>query len=156
MTDKQQPEALELASVAESADLVGYPTAKKANAYYLCLLEDCAQMIRKLHAENESLRAKLKTYEDLGEAADNMQLLRMGYAAARLEIESLRSQAPQPSPAAQVDALDAARWHWLAGYLVGPRTDLDDEIVASETVNDLRKLVDAARAAQEDKSCPKE
>ena len=39
---------------------------------------------------------------------------------------------------------DAACWQWLAEYLVGPRTDLDDEIVASETVNDLRKLVKAA------------
>ena len=43
-------------------------------------------------------------------------------------------------------AEDAANWHWLASYLVGPRTDLDDEIVASESVNDLRKLVSAARA----------
>ena len=42
------------------------------------------------------------------------------------------------------DAEDAALWHWLAEYLVGTRTDLDDEIVASETVNDLRKLVKAA------------
>ena len=39
---------------------------------------------------------------------------------------------------------DAALWRWLAEYLVGTRTDLDDEIVASETVNDLRKLVEAA------------
>lgn len=39
---------------------------------------------------------------------------------------------------------DAALWHWLAEYLVGTRTDLDDEIVASETVNDLRKLVESA------------
>lgn len=39
---------------------------------------------------------------------------------------------------------DAALWHWLAEYLVGTRTDLDEEIVASETVNDLRKLVKAA------------
>ena len=39
---------------------------------------------------------------------------------------------------------DAALWHWLAEYLVGTRTDLDDEIVASETVNELRKLVEAA------------
>ena len=57
MTNRQQPDALEIASIAESADLAGYPTAKKANAYYLCLLEDCAQMIRRLHAENETLRA---------------------------------------------------------------------------------------------------
>ena len=56
---------------------------------------------------------------------------------ALLEAET----APQPSPAAQEDA---ACWHWLAEYLVGTRTDLDDEIVASETVNDLRKLVEAA------------
>ena len=48
---------------------------------------------------------------------------------------------------AQADSVqeDAACWHWLAEYLVGPRTDLDDEIVASETVNDLRKLVESAR-----------
>ena len=70
MTDKQ-PDALKLAYFAETANLAGYPTAKKTNAYYLCLLEDCAQMIRRLHAENETLRA--------------------GYAAARLEIESLKA-----------------------------------------------------------------
>ena len=58
-------DALKLAYFAETANLAGYPTAKKANAYYLCLLEDCAQMIRRLHAENEALRS--------------------GYAAARLE-----------------------------------------------------------------------
>ena len=46
---------------------------------------------------------------------------------------------------------DAARWRWMAEYLVGPRTDLDDEIVASETVNELRKLVDADRALKEGK-----
>ena len=50
------------------------------------------------------------------------------------------------SVSAQTDSVqeDAALWHWLAEYLVGTRTDLDDEIVASETVNDLRKLVKAA------------
>ena len=55
--------------------------------------------------------------------------------------------APQPTPTAQAANSvqeDAALWHWLAEYLVGTRTDLDDEIVASETVNDLRKLVEAA------------
>ena len=60
-----------------------------------------------------------------------------------------RYTAPQPSPTAQAAQAasvqeDAALWHWLAEYLVGPRTELDDEIVASETVNDLRKLVEAA------------
>ena len=51
------------------------------------------------------------------------------------------------APTAQADSAqeDAARYRWLAEYLVGTRTALDDEIVASETVNDLRKLVEAAR-----------
>ena len=51
--------------------------------------------------------------------------------------------AAEPANADRVQE-DAALWHWLAEYLVGTRTDLDDEIVASETVNDLRKLVKAA------------
>ena len=53
-------------------------------------------------------------------------------------------QPPTTSPQADSVQEDAALWHWLAEYLVGTRTDLDDEIVASETVNDLRKLVKAA------------
>ena len=60
---------------------------------------------------------------------------------------TLMQDTPHPSPTAQsADSVqeDAALWHWLAEYLVGTRTDLDDEIVASETVNDLRKLVKAA------------
>jgi hypothetical protein len=55
---------------------------------------------------------------------------------------TLPAEQAAPAPVAE----DAANWHWLASYLVGPRTDLDDEIVASESVNDLRKLVSAARA----------
>ena len=51
---------------------------------------------------------------------------------------------PEPVTDAESVLEDAACWHWLAEYLVGTRTDLDDEIVASETVNDLRKLVKAA------------
>ena len=43
---------------------------------------------------------------------------------------------------------DAARWHWMAEYIVGTRTDLDDEIIASATVDELRKLVDADLAAR--------
>lgn len=42
---------------------------------------------------------------------------------------------------------DAARWHWMAEYIVGTRTELDDDLIASATVDDLRKLVDADRAA---------
>ena len=83
MTDKQ-PEALRLADELE-APIDGFPEATE-------LESKAAAELRRLHAELETLREKLKTYEDLGDAADDMQLLRMGYAAARLEIESLKSQ----------------------------------------------------------------
>ena len=43
---------------------------------------------------------------------------------------------------------DAARWHWMAEYIVGTRTDLDDELIASATVDELSKLVDADLAAR--------
>ena len=59
--------------------------------------------------------------------------------------------APQPSPTAQAaDSVleDAARWHWMADYIVGTRTDLDDELIACPTVDELRKLVDADLAAR--------
>ena len=50
----------------------------------------------------------------------------------------------------QADSMleDAARWHWMAEYIVGTRTDLDDEIIASATVDELRKLVDADLATR--------
>lgn len=59
---------------------------------------------------------------------------------------TMQSTSPNPAPAPLSDDVvkDAARWHWLAEYLVGTRTYLDDEIMASKTVNDLRKLVEAA------------
>ena len=55
-----------------------------------------------------------------------------------------------PTPPAQADSVqeDAARWHWMAEYIVGTRTDLDDELIASATVDELRKLVDADLAAR--------
>lgn len=51
-----------------------------------------AAELRRLHAENGRLASRLKAYEDLGGAADDVQLLRMGYAAARLEIQSLQAR----------------------------------------------------------------
>ena len=51
-----------------------------------------AAELRRQHAEIETLRSKLKTLEDLGPAGDDVQILRMGYAAARLEIESLQAR----------------------------------------------------------------
>lgn len=57
-----------------------------------------------------------------------------------------RALCKQPTSAQAADSVqeDAACWQWLAEYLVGTRTDLDDEIVACETVNDLRNLVESA------------
>ena len=60
----------------------------------------------------------------------------------------------QPAPVEVADAMadsvleDAARWHWMAEYIVGTRTDLDDDLIASATVDELRKLVDADLATR--------
>ena len=85
------------------------------------------------------------------QGADRPMFAAVEYAvfqkAVGLYLAALASTPAQPvaEPAIADSALeDAACWHWLAEYLVGTRTDLDDEIVASETVNDLRKLVKAA------------
>ena len=71
-------------------------------------------------------------------------LVRKGLNGAPLRDAGIESDPTPPAKAADSVQEDAARWHWLAEYLVGTRTDLDDEIVASKTVNDLRKLVEAA------------
>lgn len=130
MTDKPQPEAFcwatELAMVRDPVTL----TVKEArevsdemqrmhaeletltlyknlaDEYGLSIFKD----LKDLTTEIENLREKLKTYEDLGGAADDVQLLRMGYAAARLEVESLKAQLAErashgqaPAPAATGD-----------------------------------------------------
>ena len=77
----------------------------------------------------EALKAHRLPHDTPSQLADSF---RIGWMACR-----------ELAQAASVQE-DAACWHWLAEYLVGTRTDLDDEIVASETVNDLRKLVEAA------------
>ena len=78
----------------------------------------------------EALKAHRLPHDTPSQLADSF---RIGWMACCREL-------------AQADSVqeDAALWRWLAEYLVGTRTDLDDEIVASETVNDLRKLVKAA------------
>ena len=172
--NKQQPEALRLAEMLTADEWPG-------NVTLVSYAQECVAELLRQHAENETVRA--------------------GYAAARLEIESLKARLhaakqinaaradsvpavsdlpPLPAPdlrdvgtkpqeikeflkgyateyartaiaaRAPADSVqeDTALWRWLAEYLVGPRTDLDDEIVASKTVNDLRKLVEAAIAAQ--------
>ena len=77
MTDKQQPDKFDWAT--ELSDAQGHVTLS-------------AQEAKEIGARLRSMGAKLKVYEDLGGAADDVQLLRMGYAAARLEIESLKTQ----------------------------------------------------------------
>ena len=82
------------------------------------------------------------------------QILEAAFAPAQPAVEASRFGSPELQAMIvarcvekdQADSVreDAACWQWLAEYLVGTRTDLDDEIVASETVNDLRKLVGAA------------
>ena len=56
---------------------------------------------------------------------------------------------PLPGSAASAPAdsvlEDAARWQWLADYLIGERTDLDEGIVACATIDALRQFADAAR-----------
>ena len=68
----QQPEALRLADEAWNFDCSEYRGVRPANAAMMGKLQDCADMIRKLHAENTTLQ--------------------QGYAAARLEIESLQAR----------------------------------------------------------------
>lgn len=77
MTDKQHPAQFDWAT--ELLDAEGHVTlsAKEAN---------------EIGARLRSMGEKLKAYEDLDEAASDVQLLRMGYAAARLEIESLQAR----------------------------------------------------------------
>ena len=76
--DTKQPNALRLADALGRA-----PKWQQLQA---------AAKLRRQHAEIEMLRSKLKTLEDLGPAGDDVQILRMGYAAARLEIESLQAR----------------------------------------------------------------
>ena len=77
MTDKQQPAQFEWAT--ELSDAQGHVTLSEQEAH-------------EIGARLRRMGEKLKAYEDLDGAADDVQLLRMGYAAARLEIESLKAQ----------------------------------------------------------------
>ena len=81
MTDKQ-PAQFDWAT--ELSDAQGHVTLSKQEA-------------KEIGARLRSMSAKLKAYEDLGDAADDVQLLRMGYDAARLEIESLRARSVEPA-----------------------------------------------------------
>ena len=83
MTDAKQPAQFDWAT--ELSDAQGHVTLS-------------AQEAKEIGARLRNMGAKLKTYEDLGDAGIDVQLLRMGYAAARLEIESLRGQQNKDTP----------------------------------------------------------
>lgn len=96
MTDTKQPDALRLATCLQD-HVVTYPQLSEDEPGGYCgevdrVMDESAAELRRLHAENEALASKLKVYEDLDEADSDVQLLRMGYAAARLEIESLNAR----------------------------------------------------------------
>ena len=50
------------------------------------------QLLASLQTEIDALRHQLQTLAELGNASGDAQILRMGYAAARLEIEHLNTQ----------------------------------------------------------------
>lgn len=77
MTNKQHPAQFDWAT--ELLDAEGHVTLSKQEA-------------KEIGARLRSMGEKLKAYEDLDGAASDMQLLRIGYAAARLEIESLQAR----------------------------------------------------------------
>lgn len=87
----EQPEAMRLAGLLELAPEDGVePQA----------VEDAAAELLRLHAENESLRAERERNlhsirvcnEIINKKLDENETLRTGYAAARLEIESLQAR----------------------------------------------------------------
>lgn len=151
MTNKKQPEPLSLADEADTADDAGHTTARTANAYYLCLLSDCSQMIRRLHAEVENLALYknladeygLSIFKDLKDLTTEIEDLREKLKTYEAQLYT----APQPSPAAQGDALDAERLDWLTFNLSG-KALRDIGVVWSEH-GDARRAIDAARTAQE-------
>jgi hypothetical protein len=100
MTDAKQPEPLSLADEADTADDAGHTTARKANAYYLCLLSDCSQMIRRQYAELETLALYknladeygLSIFPDIAEMTAELETLRAFHGQAPAG-ESLRTDA---------------------------------------------------------------
>jgi len=82
MTNKQHPAQFDWAT--ELLDAEGHVTLSAKEAH-------------EIGARLRSMGEKLKAYEDLDEAASDVQLLRMGYAAARPEIESLRARSAAPA-----------------------------------------------------------
>ena len=118
--------------------LSGKTVSDEALRKFVAASRDAHDARAALHAKMLSLQGELASREA------EIALLKRSLLDAEAD-----AAAPKP-PTAQADSVqeDAALWHWLAEYLVGTRTDLDDEIIASATVDELRKLVDADLAAR--------
>lgn len=92
MTDKQQPKALRIADALEMP-MADFPTPTVLEAR-------AAAELRRQHAELETLNLYknmadeygLSIFPDIAEMTTELETLRTGYAAARLEIESLKAQ----------------------------------------------------------------
>ena len=126
MTDKQQPEALRQAAWLKKE-------GASCQRHY-----DLGVLIERQHGELEALRAKLKTHEDLGDAGSDVQLLRMGYAAARLEIESLKAQLHAAKQ------INAAQFGLLAASIPGSALSASHGQAPAETGNSVSAQTDSA------------
>ena len=121
MTDKQQPAQFDWAT--ELSDAQGHVTLSEQEA-------------KEIGARLRRMGEKLKAYEDLDDAADDVQLLRMGYAAARLEIESLKVQSAEHAKE-QADELAVA-------YMCG--ASREKELAAQQTATTYAALPDEREA----------
>lgn len=65
-----------------------------------------------------------------------------------MEIDRLKAELLLAKQEVLEHLSNAARWTWLVNYLIGSHTDKDDDIVACETVSQLRVLVDIAIATE--------
>ena len=113
MTDKQ-PAQFDWAT--ELSDAQGHVTLSEQEA-------------KEIGARLRSMGAKLKAHEDLGDAADDVQLLRMGYAAAppTAQAEGWRLVPVEPTPE-MVHAYSLGEPRVLPAY-VGAKEKADAAIV---------------------------
>ena len=107
----------------------------------------CAAVPAQAAAPIKTLEEAIAHAEDKAKGTSACAMEHAKLAAWLTELQLLRAARTARAPADSV-LEDAARWHWMAEYIVGTRTDLDDEIIASATVDELRKLVDADLAAR--------
>lgn len=137
MTDKQKSEVRATAAALETLDMGGV-----------------ADLVRRLYAENETLRNRSqdsgRPLSCLGSDAirSECETLRAGYAAARLEIESLRGKGWQPIETAPKDGTFLLLWEQYStnpfiGSWLGTRWTVSHEHVDAEGGWDGANVVDA-------------